>query len=490
MSENRLIGVALFLSILCGTSLFTPSVYAVLNSITDGWDSTDDPYATSTDRISFSTGSGVDGRFTFDATASEDMYCIAIASAGDRSQNILVDGDQVYNLALWAYHEFAADAYIQNIGGDDDTCRFYYWSNKDCTGDTNDAIWLTSAADYTTAGCTPDTIGAVDEGVTSNLGGVDFTCVDAIVENYRKCQAATPTKLNDCIDDSLNGVNGGDDLALYETCQDSDTGSDTEHACDTINPVNGWELAYLDADHLSALADEIYSSGVPNASFTLYSYDLCGTAGFDRDVVSTFDLVQFQSKQRLANGTYGYNVTGYVRGWFPWYGVSGYVNESYSYGTNFCEVGTVSQDSEETTSNNEDLDSGACFIDGGSCYDGETNQDEIDEDYGGLCGSCDNSTPENDLYWGVAYQSNPSGYYDENRFNATIDCPAAEENVNFTVVTTVIFQVLLFTLLFILLAVASYLIFGAGAGFLIGAASRSLRRNKPEKQLLNNRKEP
>lgn len=462
---------------------------ATLFSVDDGWCSNDDAYATCTDKITFSTGSALDSRFTFNASSFVDTYCIQLDSGLARSASYDVSGTVIRNLHAFEYYPLGADSYIQEIGGDSDTCRFYYWSNKDCTGDVNDTEWLSSSTDYAAAGCTPDVIGSVDEGLTSTFSGawgsIDVTCIDAITTKYLKCQGKTDVDLSDCIDDSLNDINGGDTDKLYETCNgNTDTGYDTTSDCDVDDPANNWEISLFDENHLTPLRDAIWSSGVPNASFSLIAYDLCGTGSFDRSVVASFTLTQFQTKQRVKDGTYAYNATGYVQGYMPWYGQGDYVNSSYVYGANTCSVGTVSSTSDSTDNNDFDLDSGACSV-SGTCYDGVRNQDETDKDYGGACGNCSSDGKNSDVYWSVAVENQHQGFFGaSNPFNATQYCVESEKSVNFLAI--IISLAALGVLVF---ALAVFFVFAGGVGAAVIPFINSLFKRKLKKNNLNTSKD-
>lgn len=467
--------------------------YAVLNSINDGWTETDDPYATGTDTITFSSG-GLDQRYTFDASSSADMYCIEVNNGFQRSHSYFIDGIEWDNVNMYSPRDYTDGGYrktIQPIGGTASQCRFYYWIDRPSVCDG--IYFQGDSAAYASAGCPVDLIGNIAEGVTQNynVSGVptQITCLMATSASYIKCQAATSTDLSDCIDDSFNGVNGGDSTNLYETCfNNQDTGYDTEYTCDVDDPTNNWEISLFDENHLSSLMTDLYASGIPNGTFRLYEYDFCGTASFDRNLISTFNLTQFQTKAVVKNGVYEYNATGFVRGYFPWFGISGYQNNSYAYGENICSLGLVSINSSETSSDNFDLDSVACFNDGGSCYDGSTNQDEQTADYGGVCGLCDNSSAVDDLYFSVAYQSHPSGYFDSHYFDVQDNCSEGEDAVNFSVVFALFVQITLFVLLIALLLIFVYLIVVNSVGYLAIKIYNELKNNsngKQERKLLN-----
>jgi hypothetical protein len=470
------------LSYVAFSLLLTSFASAAITSVEDGWDENDDAYATSTDTISFAQGASIDGRFVFEISGAPDTVCIAVAGGSERSGDLVVDGTTIRNLRQYEYYDLGADRYIQYTGGTQTSCRFFYWQNKDCTTDNNDAVWLTSSVDYTAAGCEPDVSATLAEGATQTYSGgwgsVEITCVEAITNKYLKCQAPTYSDLNDCMDDSFNDVGAGDDFELYEACSGNEANAqDSEYDCD-IKDAASWELAFLDDDHLTALEDEIWSNGIPNATFTIYSYDFCGTGSFDRDVEGSVTLTQFQNKSRTKDGIYGYNVTGHVRGYFPWYAQSGYVDLEYVYGANVCAVGTVSTDSSETDDDNFDLDDLACVGGGGTCYDGDRNQDETETDYGGVCGNCSEDGKTNDVYWSVAIESYSTGFFGTDEpFDAETYCEEGENSTGFVVIIVMVGATL--TLLFLLFVFG---LFTVGIGTVVLPFIKGVLRRKTKKQ--------
>lgn len=449
-----------------------PGASAVLFDVEDGWTQTDDVYADADDYLTVSFGSDLDSRYVFDATASVDTYCLEIdAGLTNRAHTFLMNGDLAPALGVFQYasFDFLGDEWtIQTIGGTGSTCRFHVWKNKACDEWYPDQ----TGASYP-PGCEPDIVNwNLAEGDTEidTVGGddVEVTCLAAGVHNYVKCQAPTFADLDSCIDSSLAEDNGGDNFMLYDAClASSDSGSDTEDICDVATVGEDWELSVFSDTLLSPEREEIFLRGMPNVSFNLYAYNGCGTGSFDRDFVEAVYLTQFNYKERVCDG-YGYYPTGVSEGYYPWFGGSGYTNESYPYGQNSCAVGQtcVSREREQVEF---DQDLNACFADGGSCYDAVRNQDETAADYGGVCGACANDTRAvDDVYWLVARESYPVGHFSAAQpFNATTYCPQGEDATNGVVAfVTVVVTVVLGGLVVLLLAasVSIFLIAFYGVG--------------------------
>lgn len=425
-----------------------------LFSVSDGFDATDDPYATADDSLTESFGSALDSQYTFEAS-SADTYCLQLNGPSSRSQTFLVQGEIVTDVGTFQPYTVTTggnDWTLQVFGGTTTQCRFNLWKNKACGAWNN-----THLGEGYPAGCGPDESNInLDEGVTDTytVGGdsIDITCLAAGQHNYAKCQAPTSADLSACISSSLDGDGSGDGLRLYEACLDSTSaGVDTTAECD-VQAGNTWELATFSSDALATQKQLVYLAGMPNQSFTLYGYTGCGTGAFARTSVATVNLTQFTGRERACNAS-AYAVEGVVQGYMPWWGGAPYVNASYAYGANSCSLGYVCED-HAIEASEFDPDLLACFTQAGaSCYDGTRNQDETAIDYGGVCGACANaSTPKDDVYWVVARAQFSSGYFNvANPFNATTYCSQGEDATNGAIgfvalLVTIIFGVLVLAL--------------------------------------------
>jgi hypothetical protein len=497
--ENILIGMQKYLkpAILTALSLITiscVSAFGIIN-ISDGWGNNSDSYATFIDKIVFAHASAVRQTFQFDANSGLDVYCIVASTGAQRAATYLIDGEVVPNLNLYAYHHLANGDYIQESGGSSAISNFRYWIAKPSACEDK---WSSLTADYTAWNCTPNLETSQAEGSTNNynisytVAGFNFskivqiTILSSTTSNYVKCQSPTASQFNLCLLDSQTNVNHIDDFALYEACEYStNLNYETNSLCDLHSP-DSHELDYLNPNHFDTERGNEFNSGVPNATFQLFEYDLCGTSGVQRTSLGTVQLTSFQNKSRVKDGVRGYNITGYVEGYMPWYGLT-YANESYVYGQNTCGIGFVSNSGKRTDSSIINLDTDACGA--ASCYDNVFNQDENSTDYGGICGSCSNTTKLDDLYWDVAYQSQPKGYYDVHQFNYSVDCPSAQNSVSFLVIVAVLIQILLLFLVGIVVGIIIYLlVVYSGAFFIIKKQIQKKREEKQtKKESLNNK---
>jgi hypothetical protein len=319
---------------------------------------------------------------------------------------------------------------------------------------------------------------------TFNGRSYEIFCADAIADNYVKCQGDVIGTFWDCIDDSQADI-VGDDKALFETCEDNiNSGIDTAYACDLSHTLP-WGISWGNTDFYTEQQAEQWINGMPNTSFSLYSYTACGTGITDRDLVGTYSLTQLMNKKVVCDGNTAFNASGEVWGYKPWFGVNGFFNYTYTYGAGACISGTGAVCTEEySTSNIYDLNGTACVVNPGTCYDGIKNRDETSKDYGGICGMCDNTTLSTDLYYDVARQSYPSGYFDIHAFDNSTFCPEAEESVDFSVIIASFIGITVMGFLVLILGVLSVYLFSTGAPIW-----RFFRRKK-EKNLskLNNKK--
>lgn len=453
-------------------------------SVTDGWDDTDDVYADDSDLISFAGGS--DSTYYFQSTPV-DVLCVAIDSGGfSRSQHYIINGHDTKNLVIWAYDGWTdlvtgEDVHLQVRGGDDDTCRFYFWHEKN---DYCPDYWADSAADYSSSGCDVNVTGILDEGVTAHyvLNGDDYeiTCAQATTETYLKCQADNAVDLHNCQIDS--GFAGIDDMALNETCGNDDSSLvDTDSTCDIWDGLNELKLFY--PAHLTGSETDMFTRGFHTSEFRVYAYTLCGTGIADRELIGSYNFTQLSSKQRICDSEdfYNYNLTGFIDAYTPW--SSDDINSSLIYEANTCPLGTLCRSSIETYLDNADLSSGACSDDNRSCYDGATNRDEIEADYGGICGNCSSEGKKLDLLWEVARENHPKGFYDDVVFNASTQCAEADDSIN----VIIMFTIALWTIVIVLILLVLFLVFGLILGlvwpyfFRLATSAFKKKRNKGDK---------
>lgn len=447
--------------------LSAPASAQVLFSIADGWTEEDDPYASTDDLLTVNFGSALDSRYVFEASDYVDTYCVEISEGTSRSHTYSLSGDIAMGVGNYEHYttSWAGDEWtIQSTVGTNDRCRFNLWKNKGCSE------WHSNYLFYP-SGCEPDFPDEeLDEGTTDTytvgLDDLEVTCITAGIHRYVKCQGATEADLDACVQSSLDEDGGGDGFRLADACPAASTSSssDTEYLCD-VKGANSWEISVLGSDQLSLQRQEVLLAGIPNATFRLVAYTTCGTSAFDRTVVESFDLLQFTAKERVC-GPDSYSVRGRVEGWFPWYGYTDYVNESWEYGVNSCASGLLCVD-ELPYSNDGGPDVGACYLEpGASCYDGRLNLDETEPDYGGVCGQCiQGSRSTDDYYWAATVEQFPKGYFGVSLpFNSTVHCPAGEDATHGAgVIVLLVSSLLLFVL-------AAAVIFAAALAGFTGAS--------------------
>jgi len=442
---------------------WTPSLY----SITDGWGAADDPYASNYDNISWSTTGGFESQFGFDLATQTGVYCLEVGDVWN-SESLVIDGTVIPLLHQNEYFDLGGGRFVQSSGGTHDYCRLFYWEDK--SGCPDYWVGANSATQYDDAGCSPSFIvhsSDLHDGETLDFpytyGGVpmsaEVTCLDGMGSNYVKCQANSDAAFDNCIEDSTDYPDL-DDGDLAGTCAYSyNSGTDTEATCD-VAPGGSRELGFLFPSHLTPDKEAIWNSGFPTSSFRIVSFNCCGCgldehghAIADKSTVATFTLTQFQAKTLTCTDLKDYDVEGIVRGYMPWYfnaNVSTGANETYVYGSNHCSIGELCQAGSETTTSDVDLSLVACLREAdASCYDGKFNQDEVSVDYGGICGSCDNTSLVDDIYYVVARESESRGYYDSHLFNSSEECPVAEDNVGLITSLVVIVQMLVIILIMV-----------------------------------------
>lgn len=470
------------LYILCSLTLLNACYAATMFNITDGWDGIggDDTYASGEDNLTISFGSTLDSQYSIEATDTVDTYCVRMEGL-QKAHTYLMASEVLPSIPIWGYGD-VTDAgitwSIQPIGGTQTLCRFHLWKDKACNE------WFADGAglDYS-PGCEPDEIdynlaeGATD---TITVGGdsVDVTCLAAGVHKYVKCQAPTYAQLSDCRQSSLDEDNGGDSFRLYDACTASETSSaDSEEICDVIG-ANSWEISIFGSDQLTDEREKLYLRGIPNIEFSLVAYTGCGGATFDRTVISSFNLTQFNSKSRVCDG-YDYSMVGNVTNYLPWFQISDYNDYSFTYANNSCDLGEICSENLNST---DDFapDASACYVENGtSCYDHVMNQDEFQIDYGGVCGNCTSGVDKiSDTFWLVAVESNPRGFFGISEpFDSDTYCEAAESNVGFLMY----FLIILYLAVFLLGIILFFSIVAPMFGFFIIPFIKSLRGKKSKK---------
>jgi hypothetical protein len=418
-----------------------------LNEIEDGWGILDDPYASDFDNISFANPAGGDSRFTFELSNQDGVYCLEVLPNNDTTSDsayMMVGGEIIPILNQWGYHEWAGHT-VQYLGGIA-SCAFFYWNDKTCDG-----FWSDNPGDYAAAGCPVTLDEIVPVTTTDTFGGVEVTCLSTSHNNFVKCQGTNSSSLNDCIGDSRDFPlpNDGGDLASVCNIQNTDDSNyDTEYTCDLDDPSNSWELSFLDNGHLSVEKKAIWSEGFPNTTFRIWYYHLCGIGSFDYGVVDTFTLQQFRNKTRTCTSLTDYDLQGIVRGYKLWYNET-LINETTTYGSAVCGSGLTCRNGIETPNEGANPDLNACY-DASivlSCYNNILDYGEEQIDYGGTCGQCDNTSKKDDIYFAVAYESNPKGYFDRNSFDNSIHCVEAEEDIGLAVSIVLFITAMLFAIL-------------------------------------------
>lgn len=403
----------------------------VIDSVEDGWCEDDDPYATCTDLLTVSYGSALDSTYSFDGSSYVDTWCVGLSTGASGSANYFINGVRVNSIPRWGWGTIddpvntGSTVTIQNTGGTTSLCRFSLWVNKSC-----DEVYPSQLPTPYSVGCEPEEHSlSISEGFsdlyTIDGNDVEVSCISSASQHtYLKCQAPTYDDLLDCYFDSRDDEDGGDNYRLYDFCVNNiNSGENTEFGCD-VNTQHSLQL--FEPSATNPYLREMFD-GFPTANFTVTAFTGCGVGTFDDTTVDTYELTSFDSKNTVCTTSTGYDVTGYVNGWYPHLGISGLVNFSLVYGSNVCSGGFVCS-STDIVSDDYDVDGLACYFDGGSCYDGIMNQDETSVDYGGVCGSCTNTSRRDDSYFVVAYATYPSGYFGvSNPFDPVLNCGDAED---------------------------------------------------------------